>query len=100
MDAFKLAKQMKDLQAGMKQAQAELAAASVTGTAGRGSVRVEMTGALRLKTVTIAPELFTDRPCRVEEFVAEAVNDALARAQKLATDRMRRFTGGLPGFPG
>jgi nucleoid-associated protein EbfC len=97
MNPFDLAKQMKTLQAEMKKAREELAAQSVTGTAANGGVTVELTGSMLVKRVTIAPALREGRDgARLEQYVAEALNSALHRAQKLAASQLSRLTHGAP----
>src|SRR5436309_14875374 len=96
-DIQKLAQKM---QADMAKAQAELAAATVEGTAGGGAVVVVMTGtqectAVRIKNDAVDPgDVET-----LEDLVRAATTDALAKSKPLAADRRGGLTGGL-NIPG
>lgn len=85
----------------MKELQAKMAAQRVTGEAGGGMVRVEMTGTQEVVTVTIDPGL-VERGERemIEDLTVAAVNDAATKAKQSHAEAMQELTGGmnLPGM--
>ena len=97
-----LMKQAQKMQQQLAAAQAELADAEVTGTAGGGLVSATMTGSGELTAVTIAPAAVDpDDLETLQDLVVAAVRDASRLAGELTTDRMGPLAGGLGGgFPG
>ncbi|HEY4344596.1 MAG TPA: YbaB/EbfC family nucleoid-associated protein [Parvibaculum sp.] len=94
-------KQAKALQSKMEELQSELETLEVEGTAGGGLVRVAMSGKGLLKRVSIAPELMkTDEREILEDLIVAATNDAKSKTEKLAAEKMKNLTGGLPMPPG
>lgn len=94
-------KQAKALQSKMEGMQAELDALEVEGAAGGGVVRVTMTGKGVLKSVTIDPALMKADECEIlEDLIVAAANDAKAKVERLATEKMQSLAGGLPLPPG
>ncbi len=79
--------------------QEELESLTVEGSAGGGVVKVTMSGKQVVESVTIDPEAMEDAEL-LQDLVAAAVNDAFARTQKLAAEKMGPLTGGLkiPGL--
>src|ERR671915_1277636 len=77
-----LMKQAQQLQADLKKAQEELATLEVTGEAGAGMVKVQMTGRHDIKRVTIDPSLLQEDKEMLEDLLAAAVNDANRRGEK------------------
>ena len=82
----------------LQKIQDELATLTVTGTAGGGAVRVVMTGKQLVESVAIEPEAAEDLEL-LQDMIAAAVNDAAAKAQELAADKMSVITGGM-NIPG
>ena len=82
----------------LQKIQEELEATTVTGTAGGGAVRVVMTGKQQVESVAIEPEAAEDLEL-LQDMIAAAVNDASAKAQELAADKMSIITGGM-NIPG
>ena len=94
-------KQAQQLQRNMLQLQEELETATVEATAGGGAVKVVISGKLRLESLTIDPEAVTpDDVELLQDMVLAAVNEAIEKAQEMATTRMSSLTGGLkiPGL--
>lgn len=95
-------KQAKALQSKMEELQAELETLEVEGVSGGGLVRVAMTGKGHVKRVSISPELMkADEREILEDLIAAASNDAKAKTEKLAAEKMKTLTGGMalpPGF--
>lgn len=94
-------KQAKALQSKMEGLQSELEALEVEGSAGGGLVRVAMTGKGQVKRVSIAPELMKPEEREIlEDLIVAASNDAKAKTERLAAEKMQGLTGGLPIPPG
>jgi len=95
-----LMKQAQKMQEDMKQAQADLASAEVTGQAGGGMISVVMTGRHDLRRVSIDDSVMDDKEM-LEDLLAAAVNDAVRQVEAASKERMSGMTDGLnlpPGF--
>ncbi|MFN0186540.1 MAG: YbaB/EbfC family nucleoid-associated protein [Aquabacterium sp.] len=95
-----LMKQVQQMQDNMKRAQEELAQLEVEGQSGAGLVKVTMTCRNEVRRVVIDPSLLADDKDMLEDLVAAAVNDAVRRAEATSSEKMSRFTSGLPLPPG
>lgn len=96
-----LARMAQQMQAGIERVQAELATATVEGTAGGGAVRVVVTGKQKVVSVTIDPEVATAGDVDIlQDLIVAATNDALREARELAEQKLGAVTGGmrLPGL--
>jgi DNA-binding YbaB/EbfC family protein len=101
MNQAQMLAQMRKMQAEMAKAQEELSSTVVTGTAGGGAVRVDMTCDFRVTAVKVAAEAIDpDDAETLEDLIAVAVNDATAKAQETSNKRMGALTGGIriPGM--
>ncbi|MBR61366.1 MAG: YbaB/EbfC family nucleoid-associated protein [Dehalococcoidia bacterium] len=83
----------------MMTVQAELEAAKVEGSSGGGAVRATVTGKMRLDSITIDPEVISEDVELLEDLVTAAINEALDKAQEMASSKMGAVTGGL-NIPG
>jgi DNA-binding YbaB/EbfC family protein len=87
----------------LKEIQARLAERTVEGSAGGGMVKVTATGTGQLISVKIDPEVLKgeDREM-LEDLVAAAANQTLAKAKELAAAEMQNALGGMipPGLAG
>lgn len=93
-------KQVKKMQAEMLKAQEELANKTVEGTAGGGVVIVTATGQKKITDIEIKPEAVDpDDIEMLQDLVISAVNDAMAKADELASEDLGKFTGGM-NMPG
>jgi DNA-binding YbaB/EbfC family protein len=93
-----LMKQAQQMQQQLEQAQAELAEAQVTGTAGGGLVTAVVTGAGELVSLTIDPKAVDpDDVETLQDLVVAAVRDANRAMGELAAEKMGPVTGGLGG---
>jgi DNA-binding YbaB/EbfC family protein len=91
-------KQAQKMQRQMEQAQAELAAAEVTGSAGGGLVTATVTGSGDLTALAIDPKVVDpDDVETLADLVLAAVRAASEEAKKLAEEKMAPVTGGLGG---
>ena len=83
------------------QAQAEAAEQVVEGQSGGGVVKVRATGAGKLVSVSIDPEVVdADDVGMLEDLVLAAANDALSRAQELNQSLLGGLDLGGAGLPG
>lgn len=90
----------REMQAKMQQAQAELAVATVEGTAGGGAVRVVMSGTQDVRAVTIDSAVVNaDDVEMLQDLVLAALADATRKSRALAAERLGGLTGGM-GLPG
>jgi DNA-binding YbaB/EbfC family protein len=89
-------KQVQKMQADMAAAQEALNTATVEGSAGGGMVKVVVTGAGELQSVSINPDVVDpDDVEMLEDLVLAAVSDGLRRAQELQAESLGGVTGGL-----
>ena len=80
----------------LKKAQKELQKELVEVSAGDGAVIVQVNGELKLKKVTIDPDMVDlDDIAELERWVELAVRDAMTKAQELAAEKMKPLMGGL-----
>ncbi len=89
------------LQERLKKAQEQLAQEELEATAGGGAVRVVITGDLTVKSIKIDPEVVDPNDVEgLEDLILAAVNQAIAKAQALAAERLGAVTGNLkiPGL--
>lgn len=102
---------MRDLMGIMKQAQAmqekmaslqdELDHVEVAGSSGGGAVSVTMTAKGQVKGVRLDPSLIVPEEREIlEDLIVAAVNDARAKAEASAQEKMAEITKGLPLPPG
>lgn len=85
-------KQLRQLQQNMlrqlEQAQGDLAAQEVEGSAGGGAVTARANGQQRITAVAIEPEVLEEGAELLADLVQAAVNDALDRSRELAARSM------------
>ena len=96
-----LAKMAREMQANMAKAQAELAEATVVGTAGGGAVTIVLTGTQDIRDIRISKDAVDpDDVDMLQDLIRAAFTDALAKSRELASQRLGSVTGGLkiPGM--
>jgi DNA-binding YbaB/EbfC family protein len=87
------------MQEQLEAAQAELAAAEVTGTAGGGLVTATLTGGGELTSLAIDPKAVDPEDVEtLQDLVVAAVRDAQRAVGELANQKMGPVTGGLGGL--
>ena len=95
-----LQQMMRKMQEQMEAAQAEIAAAETTGSAGGGLVTVTLVGS-EISAVTIDPKVVDpDDVETLQDLIVAAVRDAQHAANELAEQKMGPVTGGLGGALG
>ncbi|KMO40103.1 nucleoid-associated protein [Methylobacterium tarhaniae] len=101
MDIMGLMKQAQAMQQKMADLQSELDGVQVTGASGGGSVSVTMTAKGDVKGLSLdASLLVPDEKEILEDLIVAALNDAKAKAERAAQERMQELTKGLPLPPG
>jgi DNA-binding YbaB/EbfC family protein len=94
-------KQVQKMQEDMAAAQESLKDDVLEASSGGGMVKVEVTGELELKSITIDPSAVDpDDVELLQEMVLAAVNGGLTAAQQHAADKLGAITGGLELPPG
>ena len=92
MDQMKLLNQL-------RKAQKELKNEIVEVEAGDGAVVVQINGELKVKKVTIDPKkVDLDDIHELERWIESCMRDGFAKAQEIATDKMKPLMGGLSGL--
>ena len=100
MNMQKLMKQAQKMQNDMNRAQEELKTMTVEGIAGGGMVKVVMTGAQEVVSVSISPEVVDPEDVEMlEDLVLAAMREAAAASQAMAAQHLGKVTGGM-GLPG
>jgi nucleoid-associated protein EbfC len=98
---FDLMKQAQAMQTKLQEAQAELERIEVEGQSGGGLVRVTLTAKGVLKGLALDPSLLKpDDKDMLEDLIIAAYDDARKKADRLAEERLKSLTAGLPIPPG
>ncbi len=98
-----LMRQAQQMQDKIKKAQEALGSIEVEGQAGSGLVKLVMTGKHQVRSVSIDPSLMSSDPDDLETLqglLIAAVNDAVAKVDKVSEDQMASATAGMPLPPG
>ncbi len=93
-DLAGMLKQAKEMQAQLKQVQAELATRRHDGEAGAGLVRATVNGRCELVDIKIDPKAVEDVEL-LEDLVKSSVAAATQKAQEEAAQEMQKLTGGI-----
>lgn len=94
-----LMKQAQKMQQQMAAAQAELAEAELTGTAGGGLVTVTVSGTGEVKSVKIDPKAVDPEDVEsLEDLVVAAFRNAMESVRTLTEQKMGSVAGGLTGL--
>jgi nucleoid-associated protein EbfC len=95
-----LLKQAQRMQQEMARVQEELKHKVVEGSAGGGTVKVQVSGALEVLSVVIDPQAVNEKDRELlEDLVLTAVRQGVEKARELAKTELGRLTGGL-SLPG
>ena len=93
--------QARELKSKLDKAQKELSDTVVEADAGKGAVKVAINGQQKIHSIKISPKVIDpDKAEQLEDLVLKAVNEAVAKSQKLAAKQLKGLTGGLkiPGL--
>lgn len=100
-DIMGMMKKVQEMQSKMSALQDELETLEVQGGAGGGMVSVTMTAKGLVKAIAIDDSLLKAEEKEIlEDLVMAAVNDARAKAEQAAQEKMGAITAGLPIPPG
>lgn len=89
MDQMKMLNQLRKAQKSLKNEIVEV-------EAGDGAVTVQITGELKIKSVKLNPEKIDFNDMReLEHWIEDCMRDGYAKAQEIATDKMKPLMGGL-----
>lgn len=95
-DMAGMLKQLRDMQGELAKAQKELAKQTVTAEAGKGAVKVTVTGDQRVTDLEIDPELLSSGDTkRLTKLLQEAFNKALDDSREMAKKRLGPLASGL-----
>jgi hypothetical protein len=96
VDMGKILKQARQLQEKMAKLQEELASKTVEATTGGGMVKVVANGKREIQKIEISREVVNpDDVEMLQDLTLAAVNEALRKAEELATSEMGKIAGGL-----
>lgn len=98
---FSMLKQAQELKSKLDKAQKELSDQVVESNSGKGAVKVSINGQQKVLSIDISPSVIDPiKANNLEELVLKAVNEAIAKSQKLATKQLKGLTGGfkIPGL--
>lgn len=95
---FEKIKQIQDLKSKANQIKKALTEEMVEGSGAWGKVKIIMDGNQEVKNVIIDPELLADKE-KLESALAEAINDAIKKVQRVMAHKMSQMGGlNLPGM--
>lgn len=100
MNMNEIMRQAQQMQQKMSQVQSELAARTVTASAGGGMVSATLNGRNELLSIEIDEEVIRpeDR-AMLQDLIVSAVNQGLSKSREMAQAEMRKITGGI-AIPG
>jgi DNA-binding YbaB/EbfC family protein len=92
-----LLKQAQKIQSQVTQMQTELGQRRIEASVGGGMVSATVNGRQELIAVRIDPQVVDPNDVEMlEDLIVAAVSEALGRASEMASEEMRKLTGGLP----
>lgn len=96
VDMGKIMKQARQLQEKMGKLQEELAKQTVEASTGGGMVKVVANGKREIQSIEISPEVADPNDIEMlQDLTLAAVNEALRKAEELASAEMSKIAGGL-----
>lgn len=99
-DMFNMMNKVKEAQEKMKTVQANLVNITTVSESGGGMVKVKANAQKQLLSVDIDPDIMNDKDM-VQDLVVAAVNKAMADADVLAKEEIKKaMEGVLPNIPG
>ncbi|MSP61498.1 MAG: YbaB/EbfC family nucleoid-associated protein [Myxococcales bacterium] len=101
LDFGNLFAQAQRLQQEMMQAQEQAKLLTVEASSGGGMVTATVSGGMELRALKIEPGCVDPKDVTMlQDLVIAAVNQALAKAQEMVQDEMRKLAGGMQLPPG
>lgn len=99
-DMSQILAQAQEMQVKLQEAQAEIIATSLVGTAGNGLVKVTMTGGGEVTDVTIDPQVVDPEDVEtLQDLLTGAFQDAHRKAGDLAAEKMGPMSQGVGEDP-
>lgn len=102
MDLMKMMRQAKDMQGKMQEMQSQFADIEGVGSSGGGLVEISVSAQGDLKRIKIDPALLKPEEVDIlEDLIIAAHNDARAKAQEAAAEKMQSAMSNMglpPGF--
>ncbi len=103
VDMGKMMKQARKLQEKIGKLQEELGSKTVEASTGGGMVKVVATGKREIESIEMSPEVVDpDDIEMLQDLTLAAINEALRKAEELASEEMSKIAGGmnlkLPGL--
>lgn len=93
-------RQLQSLQKDLLKAQEEVAAMTVTATAGGGAVTAVVSGERKIQSITIQPDVVDPEDVEMlQDLIVAAVNQGLKQVEEEAEEKIGAVAGGL-GLPG
>ena len=96
---MKMLRQVQQMQGRMEKLQKELETETVEASAGGGAVTVVATGTQKIVSVRIDPDALGDAEM-VQDLMVAAVNEALDKSKRMASEKMSALTAGMGLPPG
>ena len=101
MDILGVMKKAQAMQAKLAETQDELGKLEVEGQSGGGMVKVVLSGKAEMKSIKLDPSLMKPEEAEMaEDLIVAAFNDAKAKVERVAAEKMQDVTAGLPLPPG
>ncbi len=101
VDFLGMMKKAQEVQAKLAQAQEELGRLEIEGHSGGGMVKIVVNGKGEARSVALDASLMTPADKEVvEDLIVAAFNDAKAKADRAAAEKMQALTSGLSLPPG
>lgn len=98
-DMNQLMQQAQQMQAQLQEAQKDIIASTVTGSAGNGLVTVDISGSGDVTSLRIDPKVVDPEDVEtLQDLVLGALGDANAKLQQLAQEKMGPLSQGLSGL--
>lgn len=98
-DMNQIMAQAQQMQQKLQEAQAEIVASTVEGSAGNGLVTVVITGAGTVQSVTLDPQIVDPEDVEtLQDLLVGAFQDANDNLQQLSQEKMGPLSQGLGGF--
>ena len=92
---------VQEMQEKMQNMQEQMEDLEIEGSSGAGSVVVVLKGKGNMHRITIDPGSVNSQNGEIlEDLIVAAVNDAKAKVESKASEKMQEMTGGLPLPPG
>jgi DNA-binding YbaB/EbfC family protein len=101
-DMMKMMGKMKEVQAKVKEAQANLVNIKADGEAGAGMVKVTVNGLKQIESINIDQDIIKPEDKEmIQDLTVAAINKAIQEVEILTKEEMKKHTDGLiPNIPG